>query len=187
MYIGYARVSTSSQSLENQIEQLKAVGCEKIFSEKKSGKNEVDREQFNIMTDFIREGDVLFVTKLDRLARSVIDLQNFAKFLQTKAVDLKVLHQNIDTTTPAGRLLFTMLGAIAEFERDLINERVREGIEAAKQKGVRFGRKSILSKQDKKAIYQEHNNGRAVAWLAQMFHVARNTIYRAIKEYAHKK
>ncbi len=74
MNVGYARVSTSSQSLENQIEQLKATGCEKIFSEKKSGKNETDRQQFQIMKNFIREGDVLFVTKLDRLARSVIDL-----------------------------------------------------------------------------------------------------------------
>lgn len=87
------------------------------------------------MMDFVREGDVLFLTKLDRLARSVIDLHNISKFLQNKDVNLKVLHQNIDTTSLAGRLLFTMLGAIAEFERDLINERVREGIEAAKKKG----------------------------------------------------
>jgi DNA invertase Pin-like site-specific DNA recombinase len=139
------------------------------------------------MMDFIREGDVLFVTKLDRLARSVIDLHKSAKYLEQKDVDLKVLHQNIDTTTPAGRLLFTMLGAIAEFERDLINERVREGIEAAKRKGVRFGRKSVLSKRDKYTIYQQRNNGKTVAWLSQIFNVARNTIYRAIKEVAKKK
>jgi DNA invertase Pin-like site-specific DNA recombinase len=120
MNVGYARVSTSSQNLENQIDQLKEAGCEKIFSEKKSGKNKDDRQQFNIMMDFVREGDILLITKLDRLARSVIDLQNIAKFLEDKDVGLKVLHQNIDTTSPAGRLLFTMLGAIAEFERDLI-------------------------------------------------------------------
>ena len=106
------------------------------------------------MKNFIREGDVLFVTKLDRLARSVIDLHEFAKYLQEKNVGLKVLHQNIDTTSPAGRLLFTMLGAIAEFERDLINERVREGIAAAKLKGVKFGRKAILSYKEKKVIYK---------------------------------
>jgi len=133
MNVGYARVSTSSQNLENQINQLRSSGCEKIFSEKRSGKNEADREQFKIMMDFVREGDVLYITKLDRLVRSVIDLHNIAKFLQNKDVNLKVLHQNIDTTSPTGRLLFTMLGAIAEFERDLINERVREGIEAAKK------------------------------------------------------
>ena len=149
MNVGYARVSTTGQNLENQIEQLQSVGCKKIFSEKRSGKNESDREQFKIMMEFLREGDVLYVTKLDRLARSVIDLHNTAKFLQNKDVNLKVLHQNIDTTSPAGRLLFTMLGAIAEFERDLINERVREGIEAAKKKGVQFGRKVILSTKEK--------------------------------------
>ncbi len=187
MNVGYARVSTSSQSLENQIEQLKTVGCEKIFSEKRSGKNETDRQEFQIMKNFIREGDVLFVTKLDRLARSVIDLHEFAKFLQDKDVGLKVLHQNIDTTSPAGRLLFTMLGAIAEFERDLINERVREGIEAAKLKGVKFGRKAILSYKEKNVIYKQHEKGKSVAWLSKFFHVARNTIYRAIKDVAKKK
>ena len=92
MNVGYARVSTSSQNLENQIDQLKSVGCKKIFSEKRSGKNESDREQFKIMMDFVREGDVLYITKLDRLARSVIDLHNTAKFLQNKDVHLKVLH-----------------------------------------------------------------------------------------------
>ena len=102
MNVGYARVSTSSQNLENQINQLKSVGCKKIFSEKRSGKNESNREQFKIMMDFVREGDVLYITKLDRLARSVIDLHNIAKFLQNKDVNLKVLHQNIDTITPNG-------------------------------------------------------------------------------------
>jgi len=153
MNVGYARVSTSSQNLENQIDQLKSSGCEKIFSEK----------------------------------RSVIDLHNTAKFLENKDVNLKVLHQNIDTTSPAGRLLFTMLGAIAEFERDLINERVREGIEAAKKKGVQFGRKAILSTKEKSVIYKQHKEGKSVEWLSKFFHVARNTIYRAIKDVAKKK
>ena len=114
MNVGYARVSTSSQNLENQINQLKSSGCEKVFSEKKSGKNESDREQFKIMMDFVREDDVLYVTKLDRLTRSVIDLHNIAKFLENKDVNLKVLHQNIDTTSPAGRLLFTMFDMVIE-------------------------------------------------------------------------
>ena len=155
--------------------------------EKRSGKNEADRKEFNIMMDFVREGDILFITKLDRLARSVIDLQNIAKYLEDKSVDLKVIQQNIDTTTPAGRLLFTMLGAIAEFERDLINERVKEGIEAAKRKGVQFGRKAILSSKEKKVIYKQYEKGKSVAWLSKFFHVARNTIYRALKDVAKKK
>ena len=139
------------------------------------------------MMDFVREGDVLFITKLDRLARSVIDLHNIAKFLEDKNVDLKVIQQNIDTTTPAGRLLFTMLGAIAEFERDLINERVKKGIEAAKKKGVQFGRTAILNNKEKNVIYKEHEKGKSVAWLSKFFHVSRNTIYRAIKDVAKKK
>mgnify|MGYP002129039158 CR=1 FL=1 len=107
--------------------------------------------------------------------------------LQNKDVNLKVLHQNIDTTSPAGRLLFTMLGAIAEFERDLINERVREGIEAAKKKGIQFGRKAILGNKDKNFIHKQHEKGKSVEWLSKLFHVARNTIYRAIKDVDKKK
>ncbi|UTJ06214.1 recombinase family protein [Arcobacter roscoffensis] len=169
MNVGYARVSTSSQNLENQIDQLKSSGCEKFFSEKRSEKNESDREQFNIMMDFVREGDVLYITKLDRLARSVIDLPNIAKFLESKDVNLRVLHQNIDTTSPAGRLLFTMLGAIAEFERDLINERVREGIEAAKKKAVQFGRKAILSTKERNIIYKQREKRKPVAFCPRFF------------------
>lgn len=158
MNVGYVRVSISSQSLENQIEQLKAAGCEKIFSEKRSWKNETDREQFKIMKNFIRGGYVLFVTKLDRLARSVIDLHEFAKFLEEKDVGLKVLHQSIDTTSPAARA-----------------------------KGVKFGRKAILSSKEKNVIYKQHEKGKSVIWLSSFFHVARNTIYRALKEIAQKK
>jgi DNA invertase Pin-like site-specific DNA recombinase len=139
------------------------------------------------MMDFVREGDVLYITKLDRLARSVIDLHNTAKFLQNKDVNLKVLHQNIDTISPAGRLLFTMLCAIAEFERDLINDRVREGIEAAKKKGIQLGRKAILGTKEKNIIYKEHEKGKSVEWLSKFFHVTHNTIYRAIKDVAKKK
>ena len=99
----------------------------------------------------------------------------------------KILHQNIDTTSPAGRLLFTMLGAIAEFEHDLINKRVRKGIESAKKKGVQFGRKAILGTEEKKLIYSQHEKGKSVKWLSKFFHVARNTIYRAIKDIDKKK
>lgn len=110
------------------------------------------------MKNFIRGGYVLFVTKLDRLARSVIDLHEFAKFLEEKDVGLKVLHQSIDTTSPAARA-----------------------------KGVKFGRKAILSSKEKNVIYKQHEKGKSVIWLSSFFHVARNTIYRALKEIAQKK
>lgn len=96
-------------------------------------------------------------------------------------------NQQRNILPPAGRLLFTMLGAIAEFERDLINERVKEGIEAAKRKGVQFGRKAILTPKEKNVIYKQHEKGKSVAWLSNFFHVARNTIYRALKDVAKKK
>jgi DNA invertase Pin-like site-specific DNA recombinase len=131
-------VSTSGQSLEIQIEKLKAYGCEKIFTEKKSGANKQDRAALNEALTFIREADELVVTRLDRLARSVRDLTNITSDLQTKQVSFVVLDQKIDTTTPTGKLLFHVLSAIGEFERELINERIRDGIVKAKNAGVKF-------------------------------------------------
>jgi DNA invertase Pin-like site-specific DNA recombinase len=186
MKIGYARVSTTHQSLDNQINQLEAAGCEKIFSEKRSGKKGSEREQFELMKEFIREGDVVFVTKLDRLARSVVDLHKTANYMEMKSVDLKVLHQQIDTTFPAGKLMFSILGAIAEFERDLIHDRVQEGIEAAKKKGTKFGRKEILTSEDKKDVLELYNKGKSVLSISRIYHVTRNTIYRAIKVMSQK-
>jgi len=110
--IGYARVSTQGQSLDNQVERLKASGCEKLFTEKYSGARS-DRKQLQAVLDFVREGDALVVTKLDRLARSAVDLGQIARKLESKRVDLVVLDQQIDTTTPTGKLMFTMIGAFA--------------------------------------------------------------------------
>ncbi len=121
--VGYSRVSTSGQSLDIQVKRLIESGCEKIFSEKFTGKTGSQRAQLEAALNYIREGDIFVVTKLDRLARSVIDLANIAKLLERKNVDLVVLDQQIDTTTPSGRLLFYMISAIGEFERDMIMQR----------------------------------------------------------------
>lgn len=138
--VGYARVSTQEQNLDAQLEQLKANGCEKIFQEKESGAN-ADRQQLAAMLDYVRSGDMVVVTKLDRIARSTKHLLQIVDQLQANDVTFKVLNIQLDTGTPTGKLMLTMLGAIATFERDMMLERQAEGIQRAKREGKFKGRK----------------------------------------------
>ena len=140
MRVAYVRVSTEEQNEERQKEALKKFNIEKWFEEKVSAKD-ANRPKLQELLDFVREGDVVYVHDLSRLARSTFDLLTISKTLQEKGVDLVSNKENVDTTTPAGRLLFTMIGAIAEFERDVILERQREGIALAKKAGKYKGRK----------------------------------------------
>ena len=182
MKIGYARVSTSDQNLDNQVDALKAFGCEKVFQEKLSGKSADNREQLQQALDYVREGDVLVITKLDRMARSVLDLNIIAKRLVDKQVDLKVLTQDIDTTTTYGKLVFNVLGAVAQFERELINERAKEGIIKAKARGVKFGRARKVDDELAATILSE-----LPSWVgskskfADKHGISRATLYRMIK------
>jgi DNA invertase Pin-like site-specific DNA recombinase len=181
MQIGYARVSSETQTLDNQLARLTELSCEKVFKEKYSGASAATRKQLNAALEFVREGDSLVVTKLDRLARSATDLGNIAKLLQQKGVDLVVLDQNIDTTTPTGKLMFTMIGAFAEFERDMIRERCQEGIEKAKARGVRFGRPSKLTDKqlvDLKTEFSDESIGRGE--LAEKYGISRASLYRLV-------
>ena len=178
MKVGYARVSSLGQSLDTQIEKLTAFGCEKVFQEKRSGATRQKREAVNAALEFCREGDVLVITKLDRLARSMFDLQEIAQTLDRKKVDFVVLDQNIDTTTPAGRLTFHLLGAVAEFERDLIAERRNEGIEKAKAKGVKFGRSEKLTPAQVEELRSARRAGGARAALQERFGISKSTFYR---------
>src|SRR5213082_222574 len=139
--VGYARVSSVGQSLEVQLDKLKH--CDKIYQEKKSGASS-KRPRLKACLEYIREGDTLVVTRLDRLARSTLHLCQIAADLERKGVDLQVLDQQIDTHTSTGRLLFHMLGAIAQFETEIRAERQRDGIEHAKARGVPFGRRTAL-------------------------------------------
>lgn len=182
MRIGYARVSTTSQDLTNQKEKLTDFGCEKVFSEKISGKNASNREILQQVLDFVRDGDSLVITKLDRLARSVVDLGNIANTLSSKGVDLIVLEQDIDTSSASGKLMFHMIAAFAEFERDLINERCSEGREKAKEKGVKFGRKPVLKKPQIENLKNEFENwsGSKKA-LADKYGISRASLYRLVK------
>jgi DNA invertase Pin-like site-specific DNA recombinase len=140
MQIGYARSSSIDQEagFQAQLKALNAAGCEKLFSEKLS--SVAQRPQLEAAIDFAREGDSLVVTKLDRLARSVAHLVSIGEKLDAKGVSLRVLEQAIDTSTPTGRLMFNMLGAIAQFERELMLERQREGVAKAKSEGKYKGR-----------------------------------------------
>lgn len=178
MNIGYARVSSLGQSLDTQIEKLQAFGCEKIFQEKKSGASTGKRVAVNEALEFCREGDVLVITKLDRLARSMFDLQDIVQTLERKKADLVVLDQKIDTTTPTGRLTFHLLGAVAEFERDLINERRNEGMEQARKRGVRFGRKPKLSDAHIEELRKAHRAGEGRVELMARFGISKTTFYR---------
>ena len=139
--IGYARVSTVGQSLDAQLIQLEKAGAEKIFQEKISGVKK-DRPELQAMLDYIREGDTVIVSKLDRIARSTKHLLDIVDCLQEKKVTFSVLNINLDTSTPTGKLMLTMLGAIATFERKMMLERQAEGIEKAKQEGKYKGRKA---------------------------------------------
>ena len=178
MKIGYARVSSVGQSLDAQIEKLTAFGCEKVFQEKRSGATREKREAVNAALEFCREGDVLVITKLDRLARSMSDLQDISKTLDRKSVDFIVLDQSIDTTTPAGRLTFHLLGAVAEFERDLIAERRTEGIEKAKKNGVKFGRREKLNTAQLQELRDAYGAGEPRRVLMQRFDISKSTFYR---------
>ena len=136
--VGYARVSTVGQSLDTQLQAL--AECSKIFPEKVSGASD-ERPQLALLLDCVNAGDVVMVTKLDRLARNTRHLLEISEYLQQRQVALRILNLGVDTSTPTGKLMLTMIGAIATFERELMLERQAEGIELAKQRGVYKGRK----------------------------------------------
>src|SRR6185312_12206513 len=143
--IGYARVSTSDQNLEIQEAALKAAGCEVIRSEKRSGTSTTGRAELQTVLDFLRPGDVLMVTRIDRLARSIGDLQDIVRAVKAKGAALKATEQPIDTSTAAGKAFLDMLGVFAEFETNLRRERQLEGIANAKARGVYKGRRASIN------------------------------------------
>lgn len=176
---GYARVSTAGQDLEIQEQLLRDAGCEKMFLEKASGSSQEGRAALAAALDYVREGDTLIVTRLDRLARSMSDLRDIIDRLTEKGVAFKALQQGaIDTTSSSGRLMLNMLAAFAEFETDLRRERQREGIEKAKAAGVYRGRpKSIPSAE----VIRLLDSGIGPAEVARQLKIGRASVYR-IKE-----
>jgi DNA invertase Pin-like site-specific DNA recombinase len=178
-HIGYARVSSYGQSLEVQLEKLSH--CNRIFQEKQSARTD-EREQLQLCLDYVRDGDSLVVTKLDRLARSTRDLLNIMNRLEQKQVKLVVLDQQIDTSTATGMLLFTMLGAIATFENDLRKDRQMQGIALAKRKGIKFGRKHSLSQDQILELRTKRCQGSKIVDLMKEYKISKASVYRMLAE-----
>ncbi|WHO21374.1 recombinase family protein [Agrobacterium tumefaciens] len=179
MKIGYARVSSTGQNETAQVDILTRHGVDEVFIDKASGTTREGRAKLAEAIRFARKGDAVVVTRLDRLARSVTDLHAISQELQAKGVDLIATEQNIDTTTPTGRLMFNMLGAIAEFETDLRRERQLEGIAKAKEEGRYKGRPATV---DGAAIRAALAAGDKPIAVAKRFNVARSTVYRMMTE-----
>ena len=173
--IGYARVSSVGQSLDVQLEKL--AGCNKIFKEKKSGTTD-KRPRLKACLEYVRDGDTLVITRLDRLARSTLDLCKIAKNLEDKGVDLIVLDQSIDTSTATGRLMFNMLGAIGQFETEIRAERQMEGIVKAKKRGVAFGRQQKITHEQQQELKRKRENGVLIKNLMREYRLSKASVYR---------
>lgn len=177
MIIGYARVSTEDQHLDAQITALKEVGAERIFADKISGAKR-SRPELDRMLDQLRNGDVVLVTKYDRLARSLVDLLDIVSQVEAAEAGFRSLAEDIDTTTPAGRLIFHVFASIAQFERERIRERTMEGLQAARAKGRIGGRPPALSEDQKAEVLRLKDKGRALKDIAAMFKVSLATVKR---------
>lgn len=176
---GYARVSTFDQDLDLQIAALKAAGCQTIRSEKASGTSRDGRPELATLLEFIRDGDTLVVTRVDRLARSIADLQDVVRTLKEKGATLRATEQPIDTSTAAGKAFLDMLGVFAEFETNLRKERQLEGIARAKANGVYKGRKPSVDSEKVKALKAQ---GMGPAAIAKELGIARSSVYVALEK-----
>lgn len=176
--IGYARVSTTDQDLELQREALLKAGCSIVREEKRSGTTTKGRTELQIILDFIRSGDVLIVTRIDRLARSIADLAAIVKQLEDKGASLRATEQPIDTSTAAGRAFLQMLGVFAEFETAIRRERQMEGIAKAKEAGVYKGRPQTIEA-DK--IKELRSQGLGATEIAEKLKIGRASVYRVLR------
>jgi DNA invertase Pin-like site-specific DNA recombinase len=180
MQIGYARVSTQEQTLDLQLDSLQQAGCEKVFTDHASGAKSA-RPGLQEALDFIRPGDVLVVWRLDRLARSLPHLIDILRGLQARGIDFKCLNQQIDTTTPTGKLIFHVSGAFAEFERDLIRERTLAGLRAARARGRVGGRPKALDPKKVgllQRLYSDPQND--ISEICRTLRIGRTTLYRYV-------
>lgn len=180
--IGYARVSTKGQLLDRQIAALESAGCQRIFSDKKSGKN-AEREELKKALDYLRPGDTLVVPSLDRLGRSIKDLIGIVGALREEGIGFRSLHESLDTTTPGGRLVFHVFAALAEFIRELIIQGTNEGLAAARARGERLGRPPAMTEEQiRHARAMLTDPEASISSIAKLLGVSRMTIYKYVPE-----
>lgn len=185
MIFGYARVSTTEQNLDRQVEALQSAGIDELLTEKITG-TKFDRPELIRLLDKLRKDDVVLVHDLTRLSRSTKDLFTLVELIEQKGAHLKSLKESwLDTTTPTGRLMFTFMAGISQFERDLTKQRTLEGLAVARSRGKKGGRKEKLDEQRKKAINNlYHTKNTSVKGICIMFGVTKPTLYKVIKEFS---
>ena len=182
MKIGYARVSTDDQKLDLQLDALQKAGCEKIFEDKESGAK-AERPGLQKVLEHAREGDTVVIWRLDRLGRSLKNLIELVTELEERGIGLHSLTESIDTTTSGGKLIFHVFGALAEFERNIIRERTRAGLEVARARGKIGGRPKSLSKEQHKRLRKMYfdNTDLSIKELCEIFRISRPTLYRYVE------
>lgn len=183
MIFGYARVSTQEQNLDRQLDALKVAGAEEIIQEKVTG-TKADRPELNRLLDKLRKDDVVLVMDLTRLSRSTKDLFTLVELIEKKGANIRSIKESwLDTTSPTGKLMFTMISGISQFERDLISQRTREGLESARARGKQGGRKPKLDANKKKAIFDLYQQKKTtIKNICDMFGITKPTLYKVIEE-----
>jgi DNA invertase Pin-like site-specific DNA recombinase len=180
--LGYARISSGAQSLVRQIDELTAAGCEQIYSEVGSGKKDAVRPEWDALLRSLRSGDTLVVTELSRLGRSTSQLSALADDLNERGISLKILNLGIDTGTPAGKLVYSIIAAVAEMERDLLIERTNSGLAASRARGRSGGRKREFSPAAVRKAQEMYDKGElSVSEIARLSGVSRQTLYRYLR------
>ena len=179
--IGYARVSTLDQNLDRQIDALNDAGVVKLFTEKVTGKK-ADRPELMKLVEQLRDGDVVIISELTRLSRSTKDLFSIVELIQSKGADIRSLKETwLDTTTPHGKLMFTIFAGLSQFEADLTAQRTREGLEAARQRGRLGGRSKTNEDDVKKALKLYRTGQHSIREITELTGVTKSTLYRNLR------
>lgn len=179
--IGYARVSTKVQNLDSQIDTLKSHGCDRIFSEKVSGRK-YKRTELDNCLDYLREGDTLVLTKLDRLGRTTKQLIELSQYLEDNGIDLEIIDMNINTKDAMGKMFFTMMSGFAELEANLLSERTKKGLESARARGRTGGRPKTSKDKEKMVLSLYDSKNYTLNDITKMTHISKGTIYRIIND-----